>query len=1282
MSTVVLYFCCLQSLILPFMKINRSLKMFDQNMILTASANDHYSIFKRFIFFDDHFTKWVEHLIPEFISILLLMYCWSSVCPIQNLAENSWLFLIAIFLTRFIWNITTIIHGLGHSVVDAVVEKNLGNISISNIIENRNLIELFQSFSPFTPIFVPFLSQQSPLWVAAGDPTPWKIRLKAAGGLLFNLIALLLGLFYFSGAVSALALASTPALITSVLVKFSGMVFICANLLILISSQSDLVAIVTGSADRFYCGNFGFIGSQQLIARQELMPENLLNLSKMMGRETEVRGEQAGGGLTLARDKKGHTVFVGHKIVNPKRGNLTDTLESAFSRTRRQKVRAGIRSLESTVLGAWHYRFGTSGPPAVLETHWHEWTPASIKTVWQMQNEQWVATSQNVNHRITHNGDFDSWRIFGEAIDNARLGLWLERVLHSPNHTVGDSPKIAGMMDLLITQGMWTPAVRLAYQLVIASSLADAFGSQEPSKDAPNTAPSETELHNWSNIFEAAFAGQSTRLSTADMIYAVDSIDQLQQDIAQQLTQDSQLKKLNKQQLIDFTRTAIQSFLYNNTYQAAKIFMAGAEGSFGLVIVSTLENERMVISALGQPITLGFDRLNKYAVYASEPTAVDVVLAELPGNYRLDLNQNTGEIAILGATDLVIYSMTENRELLHHELMQRRVPFQQHPYIQTSTGQSKDPIARDLQDIPRILNKIQTTWMDPASLNRRSAEYLLKLLVAKAKYLSNKQQKLKAQGMDPILAESRHVDLLITGVENSLWLGERFAKDLKTIYPALSIKTMSSNQVLHKLQYDFDSLQLAKQSIVFGISQSGQTFPTRQVLHACDLMVRQGVIQEYFILTGEPTSFIGSALGQPNFLSEPYSRRIFTNDSGRRTVEPATASVAATHQTLTELLFCLTRRMQLAFPNDRPLGMTLSAEGLLVLERMESEFLLHGITDTLGATVTGQDQQSRLHQQLTQGGRRWAAHITETPLAWFIQALYVLITVGWAIPFGYTIPLLQTVFKGILFVCQIPQNALISRILSPCLALADIAIYIFGAWLWTLGIRLVQKRELFARTGKRTLVIGDIHWVHQLLKNYVSKLFSLSYGIASLEVHGANPQDHLLHDFGHRVARGSLLFLGAPDGRCSENYQSKENAVLMTGKQAGGIQNLSAGPEIVLMGANPAISQQRFAKAFVLPSHIPASHNGKPLPTDKVIEALHESRFGSFRRLLASYVFFWALAKEVASFPLLQYAFWKSQSRTKIMTTAAPVSATNLDHPEQEEVTILSLSSVANREQS
>ncbi len=58
------------------------------------------------------------------------------------------------------------------------------------------------------------------------------------------------------------------------------------------------------------------------------------------------------------------------------------------------------------------------------------------------------------------------------------------------------------------------------------------------------------------------------------------------------------------------------------------------------------------------------------------------------------------------------------------------------------------------------------------------------------------------------------------------------------------------------------------------------------------------------------------------------------------------------------------------------------------------------------------------------------------------------------------------------------------------------------------------------------------------------------------------------------------------------------------------------------------------------------------------------------------------MAKTVASLPLLKYEFLKSQSRTKVMTTAAPVSATKLDRPKRLEVSELHLRVYANRDQS
>lgn len=1233
-----------------------------------------------------------KKLFPELLSVLYLLFNHQKI-PEANSIGFLGLILIFAISFRCVGNIALLIHGLGHSVLGAIVDLNLDFLRVKNVLEHRSLLDFFSSLIPLKPIFIPGISREFSLWIEVGDKTPWKVRLKGLGGPLFNLMAILFAIIYLPILLSNLNqdLELTYRPISYLLCQFLIIIYVAANLLVVISSRTDFAAIVGGRAQLLYCGNFGLVGLRHVSPKEktELLPERVLSLFRIMGSETEIRGEQAGGGLCIGHDKYRQSVFVGHKIVNSKRGNLTESLERGFYQTRSGALRTGVRPLKSTVIGAWHYRFGTSGPPSVLETHWHEWCQARTETVWQIENRQWTAKSKNINHRITHNGDFDGWRFFGQVIDYSSWGLWLERVLHTPNHTVGDSPKIAGLLDFLTTQGMWYASVRLAYQVALASSLEDAFDGQSPSKEAPNTAPSAADLRCWSDILATVFVSHVKNLSSPEDIFNPDNVNQLKQDLVQKLLQLSRFNQLSKRRLTHFVGVAIQAFFNNDIYRATQILMDKAQGSFGLAVLSTLESDKLVLGALGQPITLGFNPQEHYAIYASEPAAIDKALDEQLGAYRWDLNQNAGEIAVLSAKSLVIYSMTEKRELREPEITARKVYYKNkiHTGVKLPQAESADPIEQDLHALTHVLNKIHNTWLDPTSNNRQSAEYLLSFLIIKAKYLKKKQEKLASLGLDSTLAESRHVDLLITGVENSLWLGERFAKDLKAIFPLLSIKTSSSNQVLQKLQYDFDSLRLARQSIVLAISQSGQTFPTRQVLHACELMVRQNVIREFFILTGEPSSFIGSPLARPTFPGEPFSRRIFVNDSGRRLVEPATVSVAATHQTLTELLFYLTYQMHLSFANGRPLGMNLSLEDLLRLEGINSEFLHQSVPELMGVSTTGEIQKTRLHRQLIQGGRKWALHIIETPLAWAIQALYVLITVGWAIPFDHTIPLAQTLFKGIFSICRLPQNVV--ELFIPWLTGADIVIYIFGAWFWTLGLRLVQKRQLLARTGKRTLVIGDTPWVHQLLKTYLSKLFSLSYGITSLEVHGANPEDHLLHQFGHRVVRGTLLFLGIPDGRYSLKQQNQANAVLMTTKQANGIQNMGVGPEIVAVGSDPAIEQQGFGETVILPPETrillgmtdKTDNNREPI-TDNVLENLRESRFGSFKRLLASYVFFWALAKRVATFPLLKYEFWKSQSRTKIMTTAAPVSAANLDRPEPEEVKILDLKSLANREQS
>lgn len=1188
----------------------------------------------------------LKNSIPEFIVALIFVLIYpDSLSPISV----GLLFLSSAFLLRTIWNVSILIHGSGHVLVTAILDREFSFIRTANILENRSPLSISKSCIPCSAIFFPLLSNSTHPWVAVGKANPLAVRIKALGGIFFNAIAL----------TTTLLIAPTISnFATTLSATFAGHwlinAFAGANLLIILTSLSDLAAVVTGQATCFNCGNFGFVGERLPTDGDELLPARVVAIFHKMGGETEIRGEQAGGGVTIARDRHNQAIFVGEKVINRKRQNLTQSLEAAFSPTRRKAKSAGAQPLSKAVTGIWHYRYATSSPPAVLETHWHEWMPAREADVWRVEQEKWVCDRPLVNHRITHNGDFDAWRLFGQTIENVHLGLWLERVLHTPNATLGDSPKIAGMMDLLITQGMWDASLRLAYQLAVADSLESAFGGKPLDKTAPNTAPSTQAIQEWAAIANQIFLKHKVTLlqpyAKSMLELSRKHLAHFEQDLHQALSQNSTISQWTPAKQSAFTKNASYAFFHNNLYQATKLFMAKAEGSFGLVTASTLSEDSLVLSAWGQPIATGFNVQDNYMVYASEPAAVDAVLSRIPRSYRLDLDQKSGEIAWVGVDRITVYSMREDRELLGPELEQRWIPLQENPYILPPKPNAKDPVEQDIKDIPSVLNHIALSWQDPVSFNRQSADHLAERLLEKAKIWEQKQQATININLNAPVTYDQSVDLLVTGIESSLWLGEQFAQDLITLFPALRIETLSANRVLRKVQDGFSGLPLDKASIVLAISHSGQTFPTLQATNAFEELRQQGKIGELFIMTGELCSLMGSAIAQYYYPQSPFTRRIFVNGSGRRTAEPITVVACATQSTLTELLFYLATRLRQRFPSRRgPFGMTLTTANLAGLDRLKDNFLKQTVVSITGTTTTGETIDAPIHQMLIRSSRKWALHITETPATWTIHAAYILITVG------LNAPLLQTLFRWLVAIAHLPTLFLW---LLPIVRLADILIYIFGPWLWAIGLRYFQGRPLLARTGNRTLVIGDIRWVHKLLKAYVSKLFSLSYGIASLDVHSANPQDHMLHHYGHRVVRGTLVFLGIPDGRRHPMRKDDESAVVMTGKQAIGVQNARAGAEIIAIGHHQEIAHQGFQAAIVLPTHpifsIAANH--LTTPSQVAFEKLQESRFSAYERLLASYVFFWALAKRVSSFPLLRYPHWKSQSRTRITTTAAPVA--------------------------
>jgi len=128
---------------------------------------------------------------------------------------------------------------------------------------------------------------------------------------------------------------------------------------------------------------------------------------------------------------------------------------------------------------------------------------------------------------------------------------------------------------------------------------------------------------------------------------------------------------------------------------------------------------------------------------------------------------------------------------------------------------------------------------------------------------------------------------------------------------------------------------------------------------------------------------------------------------------------------------------------------------------------------------------------------------------------------------------------------------------------------------------------MWARHGRRTLVIVDSPMVHQLTENFVSKLYAQAYSFCGLDVHGANGLDHFVHRFTHRVCRGVLLAVGRPDGRLCCLAKS-ETAFILGTKQAAFIQNPDyigdgSGPDIVSIGHNSYSPNLGLVNHIVIP---------------------------------------------------------------------------------------------------
>ena len=1016
---------------------------------------------------------------------------------------------------------------------------------------------------------------------------------------------------------------------------------------------------------------------------------------------TEVRGGQAGGISCLEKfgAKSGKVNVSRVRAVARKRFPLASDLAKKFAG---RKSNRNPQAIPECVSFLGHTRFATSSANKEEELHPHEWEPAHEEHVWRYNATagEFQREKATVVLHITHNGDFDILAAFGQKLVVDDVGLWLERVLHCPNNLRGDSPKIAGCMDLLRVQGRWAAAARLAYLRLLRSPL-DVSGGETLTKTSRNCFPGPTYWNRWAEFFETFWLehknnvirlGEWEDILAGPRTYSVNAeaeaqlIDSLvnafdsavsQRPSASPMSELSRhsydslsssqhasaalfMKEWTAVDIRSFCSSAVEGFLRYDLYNAVIEFLSRAEGSFGLQAHSSLELGVVVIASKGQPMSFAFDQDLPLVLYGSEAEAVAVPV-DSEGRWlseRLDLDSK-GEVIRIGLPR----SLIEGSDSIQPLLLPSGVEIRSFSLMNGTESDAdslegravtvlaaplpydprKDLVLEDLRVTPAVLREIDRAWADPCSIEFIAAESM-------GEILNECMHRRLTYNLDTI-------DLMIAGVEASLWVAEQFSADLKVAFPQLNVVTISANKLLglgcenaDKVYFpgsdEILSRRLDSSTCAILISQSGQTFPTLHAARKLSQLVRDRL----WLITGCFHSKMELAMIEwYQHAGVKYGKnRVINNYSGHRPAEPTSVAIVATMHTLTRLMLHLidvTRRLSphtavIHSMNSVPDVHQLLKSGGKIPKQNRSHIVLalsqgcvNDLKDLVKATIipnacaivgTSTDGEAipdtveSIHGRLVRQGLNWGAHISENWRMLVYVFFYILLSVGVGLPiFGLLGDAIATIvyaanpfversnlaFSPRLYFFRDASTSPVIAIVGLVLQFVDALFFIFLVKIFTWIDRFVQGRPLWARHGKRTIVIVDNPCIHQLTEAFVSKLFSQSYSFCSVEVHGASGLDHFVHRFTHRVVRGLLLAVGRPDGRLAYLCKAQviqrlstdpllaksEASLLLSIKQAAFIRNPDylgegSGPDIFTLGHNPYKPDLGLCHSIALPS--------------------------------------------------------------------------------------------------
>ncbi|KAJ1627773.1 hypothetical protein T492DRAFT_1120330 [Pavlovales sp. CCMP2436] len=504
---------------------------------------------------------------------------------------------------------------------------------------------------------------------------------------------------------------------------------------------------------------------------------------------------------------------------------------------------------------------------------------------------------------------------------------------------------------------------------------------------------------------------------------------------------------------------------------------------------------------------------------------------------------------VSGAPALSVLQLTDGLQLRAYSLVHHAEGAMRSPsaFARPSPKPRRvlDLVATDLAETPAALRAVEESWgvrrelyAHPMPRNEASEPHSnLAPAHALAQHLLPLMQQRMVQRLE-------RPDLLIAGVESSLWVAEQFASDLRSLFRYLLVKCTSSNKL-------------------FGV---GRNSPRKT-----------------FLSGSQPLSVATS--------NEAPRCCPFVSCAGTRPAEPSSLAVVVMQHTLTHLLVHLAvhtrehgspKALWQSWEPELPTEMGLNISTLFDVRfgkvNVEEEPLVrlsagclcdlqHMLATTVpnceviaGAHATdGGPLPSPTHDALVVQGVHWGRHVREPWIVLCLVGAYILLTVLLGCPFAWGLVHVALLCAGTYDSVDLSWSAARHldfpagqhsgwQALGFGARLMNGIIFVFLPKGITWALRFAEGRPLWGRMGKRTLVIVETPVNHQ------------AYSFCALEVHGASG-------------------VGRPDGRLYCMAKT-EASLLLACKQAVFIQNpqynqrANSGnaPEVISVGHNPGKS--------------------------------------------------------------------------------------------------------------